>query len=84
MAVKKPSRRAATVIETMKQILEILKDRNQHEFLEGLVNNIDLETLTKDQLQEDIPKWYLKLFVALTKLYDQGYLDSTKNSELGR
>ncbi|HKI07109.1 MAG TPA: hypothetical protein VKA09_01815 [Nitrososphaeraceae archaeon] len=84
MAVKKPSRRAATVIETMKQILEILKDRNQHEFLEALLQNVDLETLAKDEVQENVPKWYVELFVALTQLYDQGYLDSTKNSELGR
>ncbi len=84
MVVKKPSRRAATVIETMGQILEILKDRNQHEFLEALLQNVDLETLVEDKVQEDVPKWYLELFVALTRLYDQGYLDSTKNSELGR
>jgi hypothetical protein len=86
MMVKKPSRRAATVIETMEKILEILKDRNQHEFLEALLQNVDLETLAKDEdeVQEDIPKWYLELFVALTKLYDQGYLDSTKNAELAR
>jgi 16S rRNA C967 or C1407 C5-methylase (RsmB/RsmF family) len=84
MVVKKPSRRAATVIETMEQILEILKDRNQHEFLEALLRNAALETLAKDEVQEDVPKWYVELFVALTKLYDQGYLDSTKNSELGR
>jgi hypothetical protein len=84
MVVKKPSRRAATVIETMGQILEILKDRNQHEFLEALLQNVDLETLAKDEEQEDVPKWYVDLFVALTQLYDQAYLDSTKNSELGR
>jgi hypothetical protein len=84
MVVKKPSRRAATVIETMGQILEILKDRNQHEILEALLQNVDLETLAKDEEQEDVPKWYVDLFVALTQLYDQAYLDSTKNSELGR
>jgi hypothetical protein len=85
MMVKKPSsRRAATVIETMEQILEILKDRNQHEFLVALLQNVDLETRAKDEVQEDVPKWYLELFIALTKLYDQGYVDSTKNSELGR
>ena len=86
--VKKPSRRAATVIETMGQILQILKDRNQHEFLEALLQNVDLETLAKgkdeEEVQEAVPKWYLELFVALTQLYDQGYLDSTKNAELGR
>lgn len=71
-------------METMVQVLEILKDRNQHEFLEALVHNIDLETRVKDEVQEGVPKWYLELFVALTKLYDQGYLNSTKNSELGR
>jgi hypothetical protein len=84
MMVKKPSRRAATVIETMEQILEILKDKNQHEFLEDLLQNVDVETLAKDEVHKDVPKWYLELFVALTQLYDQGYLDSTKNSELGR
>ncbi len=71
-------------METMEHILEILKDRNQHEFLEALLQKVDLETLAKDEGQGDIPKWYIELFVTLTKLYDQGYLDSTKNSELGR
>jgi len=81
---EKPSRRAATVIETMERILDILKDRNQHEFLETLLQDVDIETLVQYQLRGDLPKWYVDLFVALTQLYDQGYLDSTKNSELGR
>jgi hypothetical protein len=82
--VEKPSRRALIVMETMKQILDILKNRTQYEFLQALLQNIDLETLPKYEMQNDVPKWYLELFVALTQLYDQGYLDSTKNSVLGR
>lgn len=85
MVEEEPSKRAATVMETMGRILEILKDRSeQDEFLEALLHNVDLETLSKYERQENIPKWYLDLFVALTQLYDQGYLDSTKDSELGR
>jgi hypothetical protein len=81
---KKPSRRAVTVMETLEEILEILKNRNQHEFLQGLLHNVDLETLAKYETQGDVPKWYLDLFVALTQLYDKGYLDSTKNSQIRR
>lgn len=84
MVVEKRSRRAATVMETMERILEILKDRNEYEFLEALIQDVDLEILLKHEIQGDVPKWYLDLFVALTQLYDQGYLDSTKNTELGR
>jgi hypothetical protein len=82
--VKKPSRRAAIVMQTMERILEILKDRKEHEFLEALLQDVDLEILAKYEIQGGIPKWYLELFVTLTQLYDQGYLDSTKSSELGR
>jgi hypothetical protein len=82
--VDKPSRRAVTVMETMERILDILKDRNQHELLQALLQNVELETLVKYKIQGGVPKWYLDLFVALTQLYDQGYLDSTKNSVLGR
>lgn len=71
-------------MEAMARILEILKDRNQHEFLKTILHNIDLETLLKQERQQDVPKWYLELFVALTQLYDQGYLDSINRSELGR
>lgn len=81
---KKPSRRTATVMETMERILDILKDRNQHEFLEALLQVVDIETLVQYQTPGDLPRWYVDLFVALTHLYDQGYLDSTKNSELVR
>jgi hypothetical protein len=84
MMTEKPSRRAATVMETMRRILEILKDRNQHEFLRAMLQNIDLEAASKHEGQQDVPKWYLELFVVLTQLYDQGYLDSIKRSELGR
>ncbi len=76
--------RAARVMETMVQVLDILKDRNQHEFLEALLQDIDLEAIVKYQAQGDLPKWYVDLFVVLTQLYDRGYLDSTKNSELER
>jgi len=82
--VEKPSRRAVTVMETMEQILDILKDKNQHEFLQDLLQDVDLENLSKYEMEGDVPKWYLELFVVLTHLYDQGYLDSTKNSKLGR
>lgn len=81
---EKPSRRASAVMETMERILDILKDRNQHEFLEALLQNVDIERLVQYQTRGGLPKWYVDLFVALTHLYDQGYLDSTKNSELGR
>jgi hypothetical protein len=77
---QKPSRRAASVMETMQRILDILKERNQHELLEALLQDIDLETLVKYQTQGDLPRWYVDLFVVLTQLYDRGYLDSTKNS----
>ena len=82
--VKKPSRRAAIVMQTMERILEILKDRKEHEFLEALLQDVDLEILAKYEIEGQTPKWYLELFVTLTQLYDQGYLDSTKSSELGR
>ena len=54
------------------------------EFLEALLQDIDLEALVKHQAQGDLPKWYVDLFVVLTQLYDRGYLDSTKDSELER
>jgi hypothetical protein len=81
---EKPSRRALTVMETLERILDILKDRTEHEYLQALLQNVDLETLAKHETKEDIPKWYLDLFIVLTQLYDKGYLESTKNSKLGR
>jgi hypothetical protein len=82
--VEKPSKRAVTVMEMLERILEILKDRTQHEYLQALLHNVDLETLSKYETKSDIPKWYLDLFIALTELYDKGYLDATKNSHLRR
>jgi hypothetical protein len=45
MLGEKPARRAATVMETMERILDILKNRNQHEFLEALLQDVDLKHL---------------------------------------
>jgi len=68
MLGEKPSRRAATVMETMERILDILKDRNQHEFLEALLQDVDIETLVQYQIRRHLPRWYVDLFVALTHL----------------
>ncbi len=80
----KSSSRASSVMETMEQILDILEDRDQHEYLTALLHNVDPETLAKHETQGNIPKWYVDLFVVLTLLYDRGYLDSIKDSEQER
>lgn len=73
--------RGLAVVKAIEEILEILTDRDQLKLDRETVKKLNPELVAEYEAKGMIPKWYLYLVLVLTKLYDQGYVNSTKDSE---
>lgn len=78
---RQSSRRGLAVTNAINAILGIIQKRDEHELIRELAKEIDPEVVAEIEARGDIPRWYMDLVIALIKLYDQGYADSTKDSE---
>lgn len=74
-------RRGLAIVQTIQEMQEILSQRDKHETLGKMLKELAPEQYMQIESENNVPKWYMSLVLTLTKLYDQGYNDATKDSE---
>lgn len=74
-------RRGLAVTKAIREMQDVLNERDKHERLGELLKKLSPEDYVEIRDKGDVPIWYMNLVLTLTRLYDQGYTDSTKDSE---